>query len=159
MQKDFSLKDNKEIQEKDSNKETIKDIIDNLRSKYSGNRSTTSDDFTESPGSSLNAKGEGKEAQEIKKPEKSPGEPTEYTQENFVKLEREQKAIKRAKETYKAYQKNIIKSETLRAEISKGITTGEEPAETLKKALECIYLFTGDKAFYTTLVKCIDERN
>lgn len=45
---------------------------------------------------------------------------------------------------------NILKSERMRAEINKAITRGDEAHSVLLKALECIYLMTGDELFYNT---------
>ena len=55
---------------------------------------------------------------------------------------------------YAAYQDAIIKSETLRSEITKGIQTREDPIDILLKAIECISLITGDKVFYA-----LNEKN
>lgn len=83
--------------------------------------------------------------------------PTEYAKQIFVNLERQQKAIERAKEVYTIYYNNIVRSERLRAEILKDIRGGADPVETLKKALECIALMTGDRCFILNVTECLKD--
>lgn len=61
-----------------------------------------------------------------------------------MKLERLQSAAARYREAYKEYQDNIKKSEVLRAQITKGAKAGEDPANLLLQAVECIAAMTGD---------------
>lgn len=61
-----------------------------------------------------------------------------------MKLERLQSAATRYREAYKEYQDNIKKSEVLRAQITKGAKAGEDPANLLLQAVECIAAMTGD---------------
>lgn len=49
---------------------------------------------------------------------------------------------------YKVPQENITKAGQLRAEINKGIQSGEPIYRVLLKAIECISLMTGEKLFY-----------
>lgn len=48
--------------------------------------------------------------------------------------------------THKAYQHNIKTSEALRAEILKGLASGENHAVILEKAIRCIGCMTDDKS-------------
>lgn len=82
---------------------------------------------------------------------------TEYSKRVIAKLERKQKAIDKARIIFIEYQDNIKRSEMLRGEIAKGIQNGEEARETLKKAVECISLMTGDKAFFITNTRRLNE--
>ena len=61
--------------------------------------------------------------------------------------QREQQKRDRAREAYKEYQHNIKTSEALRAEILKGLASGESHAVILEKAIRCIGLMTHDKVF------------
>lgn len=52
----------------------------------------------------------------------------------------------------------IKESESLRGKITKGILLGEDIKVLLLSAIECIYLMTGDTAFYNQNKKNIDEK-
>lgn len=52
----------------------------------------------------------------------------------------------------------IKKSENLRSKITKGILLGEDIKVLLLSTIECIYLMTGDTAFYNQNKKNIDEK-
>ena len=65
----------------------------------------------------------------------------------YVSLDRDKKAREMALEAHKAYQHNIKTSEALRAEILKGLASGESHAVILEKAIRCIGLMTHDKVF------------
>ena len=67
----------------------------------------------------------------------------------YVSLDRDKKAREMALEAHKAYQHNIKTSEALRAEILKGLASGESHAVILEKAIRCIGLMTHDKVFAT----------
>ena len=65
-----------------------------------------------------------------------------------VQLERFQDKIKAARVAYKAWAAAINKSEILRAEMLKAAASGASEKDLLLKAIECIYMITGDKVFY-----------
>ena len=65
----------------------------------------------------------------------------------YVSLDRDKRAREMALEAYKGYQHNIKASEALRAEILKGLASGESQAVILEKAIRCIGLMTHDKVF------------
>lgn len=147
-----------ETHQEKTRKESLEEIIARLSKKYNINQATGAPTEPQrSPESLLNCENDKKDAQELKSENKATETPTEYSKKAFVKLEREQKAIERAKIVYKEYQDNIKVSESLRAEIAHEIQAGKAPQETLKKAIECISLMTGDRAFYITLVRYLDE--
>ena len=73
----------------------------------------------------------------------------------LIKLRRQQEDHKQIQEVYKAYQDNIKRSGDLRAEILRGIKSGESTPTLLLKAVECISNMTGDKLFYTQAEKDI----
>lgn len=73
----------------------------------------------------------------------------------LIKLRRQQEDHKQIQEAYKAYQDNIKRSGDLRAEILRGIKSGESTPTLLLKAVECISNMTGDKLFYTQAEKDI----
>lgn len=73
----------------------------------------------------------------------------------LIKLRRQQEDHKQIQEAYKAYQDNIKQSGDLRAEILRGIKSGESTPTLLLKAVECISNMTGDKLFYTQAEKDI----
>lgn len=68
-------------------------------------------------------------------------------QKVYVVLDRNKKAREMALEAHKAYQHNIKTSEALRAEILKGLASGENHAVILEKAIRCIGCMTDDKVF------------
>jgi hypothetical protein len=68
--------------------------------------------------------------------------------EKYSKIDAEKQAAGQAPQAYAEYQENITKCSNLRANISKGITGGEDPTTILLKAIECISLMTGDKLYY-----------
>ena len=68
-------------------------------------------------------------------------------QKVYVVLDRNKKAREMALEAHKAYQHNIKTSEALRAEILKGLASGESHTVILDKAIRCIGLMTNDDAF------------
>lgn len=63
------------------------------------------------------------------------------------KLGQEQRDREKAREAYKAYQENIKRAGDLRSAISCGLRRGEDLAEILLRALECISRMTGDSFF------------
>ena len=65
----------------------------------------------------------------------------------YVSLDRDKKAREMALEAHRGYQHNIKASEALRAEILKGLASGESHAVILEKAIRCIGLMTHDKVF------------
>ena len=67
----------------------------------------------------------------------------------YVSLDRDKRAREMALEAYRGYQHNIKASEALRAEILKGLASGESHAVILEKAIRCIGLMTHDKVFAT----------
>ena len=67
----------------------------------------------------------------------------------YVALDRDKRAREMALEAYKGYQHNIKTSEALRAEILKGLASGESHTVILEKAIRCIGLMTHDKVFAT----------
>lgn len=73
----------------------------------------------------------------------------------LIKLRRQQEDHEQIQEAYKAYQDNIKRSGELRAEILRGIKSGEPTPTLLLKAVECISNMTGDKLFYTQAEKDI----
>lgn len=73
----------------------------------------------------------------------------------LIKLRRQQEDHEQIQEAYKAYQDNIKRSGELRAEILRGIKSGEPTPILLLKAIECISNMTGDKLFYTQAEKDI----
>ena len=73
----------------------------------------------------------------------------------LIKLRRQQEDHKQIQEAYRAYQDNIKRSGDLRAEILRGIKSGESTPTLLLKAVECISNMTGDKLFYTQAEKDI----
>lgn len=147
-----------ETHQEKNKKESLEEIIARLSKKYNINQATGAPTEPQrSPESLLNCENDKKDAQELKSENKATETPTEYSKKAFVKLEREQKAIERAKIVCKEYQDNIKVSESLRTEIAHEIQAGKAPQETLKKAIECISLMTGDRAFYITLVRNLDE--
>ena len=73
----------------------------------------------------------------------------------LIKLRRQQEDHEQIQEAYKAYQDNIKRSGELRAEILRGIKSGESTPILLLKAVECISNMTGDKLFYTQAEKDI----
>lgn len=73
----------------------------------------------------------------------------------LIKLRRQQEDHEQIQEAYKAYQDNIKRSGELRAEILRGIKSGEPTPTLLLKAVECISNMTGDKIFYTQAEKDI----
>lgn len=62
-------------------------------------------------------------------------------------LGKEQRDRSRAREAYSAYQENIKRAGDLRSAISCGLRSGEDLAEILLRALECISRMTGDSFF------------
>ena len=66
-----------------------------------------------------------------------------------IKLSREQENNAKVKAVYEEHQKNILISETLQAEILKGIRQGEAPTRLLLKAIKTISLMTGTELLYT----------
>ena len=68
-------------------------------------------------------------------------------QKVYVVLDRNKKTREMALKAHKAYQHNIKTSEALRAEILKGLTSGESHTVILEKAIRCIGLMTNDDAF------------
>ena len=68
-------------------------------------------------------------------------------QKVYVVLDRNKKAREMALEAHKTYQHNIKASEALRAEILKGLASGESHTVILEKAIRCIGLMTHDKVF------------
>lgn len=64
------------------------------------------------------------------------------------RLEKHKAELDRAREVYAEHQQAIQRVGGLRAEILKGIRAGEDPANILIQALECISLATGDTAIY-----------
>ena len=67
----------------------------------------------------------------------------------YSRLQREQDEREKIRSAYTEYQDNIRKAGRLRVDINKDIATGVDPCSILLKAIECISLMTGDKAFYT----------
>lgn len=69
---------------------------------------------------------------------------------------------KRERERYTAacteYQENIKRSEELRAEILKGIRSGEDLEKLLINSLKCISLMTGDTVIYNQGVDALRTR-
>lgn len=65
--------------------------------------------------------------------------------------QQEQAKYERTLEIYGEYQKNIKESYSLRTEIIKGTMVGEPLVSLLLKAVKCISLMTGDRAFYSKL--------
>lgn len=63
-------------------------------------------------------------------------------------LGKQREAEQQQMAVYTAYQEAIIKSGTLRSDLTKGIQEGQDPCSLLLKAIECISLITGDKVFY-----------
>lgn len=66
---------------------------------------------------------------------------------NPISSQRE--AEERHKAVYAAHQDAICKAGQCRADINKGILSGESPFDLLLKAIECISLMTGEKLFYS----------
>lgn len=132
-------------------------ILDRIREDRTGNTTERTPGGNISPGFNTDDK---KDAESLKgqiNAHRQPRTPTEYDARALVKLERQQSDLKRYKEACKQYQDNIKKSEMLRADINKSIRAGEDPTEILKKAVECIALMTGDKAYYTHAIKQLNE--
>ena len=66
-------------------------------------------------------------------------------------LNNRNKDIERAKQVYKTHQENIIKSDTLRTEILKGVKSGQDITDLFLKAVETISLMTSDTVFYNQI--------
>ena len=64
-------------------------------------------------------------------------------------LDRERQEREHARNMYAEYQKNIKRSEALRAGILKGLREREDPRALLLKAVECISLMTGETVIYS----------
>lgn len=73
----------------------------------------------------------------------------ENTAPHYYRLEKEKTEREKLREAYSAYQQNIKRAGSLRAEVLTGMKRGEDPARLLLKAVECISLMTGDTAIYT----------
>lgn len=69
-------------------------------------------------------------------------------------IERERQSLER----YKEIGENIIKSERLRAELTKGIRAETPIDDLLLMALECISLMTGDKTWYKQNIEHLEGR-
>lgn len=69
----------------------------------------------------------------------------------LVNIQRKQEKFLQAQNVYKEYQENIKKSELLRAEINKAAKEEAAPEILLLKAIEVIYLLTGDKAILNNI--------
>jgi hypothetical protein len=73
-----------------------------------------------------------------------------YLDSLFVEETTEEPAVKNKKiDIYKELATNIKKSSSMRSEINKAINNKEDTKEILIKAIECIYLMTGDDIFRT----------
>lgn len=73
----------------------------------------------------------------------------------LVRLAKEQELHKGLSEAYKECQNNIKRSETLRTEILKGVSAGEDIQSLFLKAAECISRMTGDSVFLDQIKKRI----
>ena len=69
--------------------------------------------------------------------------------------QQERKKLERARQAYSEYQHNIKTSEALRAEILKGLASGESHAVILEKAIRCIGCMTDDKVFAAQSAKML----
>ncbi len=65
--------------------------------------------------------------------------------------------LERARATYREYQANIIKAQTLPSEILKAMLKGESCEAILLKAAKCISSMTGDGVFYQQVEKRLVE--
>jgi len=66
-------------------------------------------------------------------------------------------AVARARDIEKKYQEAIMRSQENRAEILKGLRRKDALEDLFLKALETIYLMTGDEAFYKQAEECLRQ--
>ena len=96
----------------------------------------------------VRAKKQGKQVEVLKTAEKPPKTATEP----YTRLQREADKRKQERERFlegiAEYQDNIRKAGTLRADILKGLQSGEDLAKIVLQACKVISLQTGDKTFY-----------
>lgn len=87
--------------------------------------------------------------------EESPGDslktPIDGTQELQRRADNQRDAIARAAEVYKRYQENIKATETLQAEILKGVATGEDLHQLFLKAAKALSLTISNDLFYSQI--------
>lgn len=97
-----------------------------------------------------------KEAPTVKELPELPEEPIKQHEEDkkgLVLLQRQQTAYKSYCDMLKVSEDHIKRSELLRSEILKEVKAGADKTELFLKAIEAIYLITGDKAFYNTIIE------
>lgn len=87
--------------------------------------------------------------------EESPGDslktPIDGTQELQRRADNQRDAIARAAEVYKRYQENIKATETLQAEILKGVAAGEDLHQLFLKAAKALSLTISNDLFYSQI--------
>ena len=74
--------------------------------------------------------------------------PLDGTQELQRRADNQRDAIARAAEVYKRYQANIKATETLQAEILKGVAAGEDIYQLFLKAAKALSLTISNDLFY-----------
>lgn len=135
---------------------------DQERACFKGVYSWEEDSTEDAPGDEirpLTAPGEEIDAQDVTGANTGYKEPVDYEQIAFMRLEREQSAIERAKAIYNEYQESIKRSEDLRTTIARGARDGEEAETLLLQAVECIALLTGDQAFKASVTGYMQDRS
>lgn len=81
----------------------------------------------------------------------------EEKQRAQVYIDRQKETLARAAEVWKIWSESLNKSESLRTDLLKGLRTGESEKELFLLAIDCIYILTGDKAFYKTALNLIEQ--
>lgn len=92
--------------------------------------------------------GEYKNTSEGESPGDSLKMPLDGTQELQRRADNQRDAIARAAEVYKRYQANIKATETLQAEILKGVAAGEDIYQLFLKAAKALSLTISNDLFY-----------
>lgn len=96
--------------------------------------------------------------QEEKSAGNAPKTPQNGTQQLQREADQKRQAIEQAAAVYKQYQENIKATGTLRAEILKGVTAGEDLEQLFLKAAKALSLLLSDELFYRQIERTLADR-